>query len=80
MPKDLVDHIDVDLSLLKNFDDNIKISDIVVDKTITILTPTSEVVAIASKPRDEVVSNNAPESEIPEEEDGKESEEKSEEK
>ena len=54
MPKDLVDHIDVDLSVLKNAEDNIKVSDIIVPKTITILTPANEVVVLAGKQKVEV--------------------------
>jgi len=51
LPKDLIDHIEVDLSALKNFEDNIKVSDLKVPDTIKILTPADTVVVLAAKPR-----------------------------
>jgi len=57
LPKDLVDFIDVDLSVLKNAEDNIKVSDIIVPETITILTPANEVVVLAGKPKVHVEKN-----------------------
>lgn len=54
LPNHLVDHIDVDLSALKEMDDNIKVSDIIVSDNITITSHMDEVVAIASKPKVEV--------------------------
>jgi len=51
LPKDLIDTIDVDLSLLKEFDDNIKVSDLKVPETIKIITPADTVIVIAAKPK-----------------------------
>lgn len=42
LPKDLVSHIDVDLTALKTFDDVIKIKDLVVPAGITITSPHAE--------------------------------------
>ncbi len=42
LPKDLVSHIDVDLTVLKTFDDVIKIKDLVVPAGITITNPHAE--------------------------------------
>lgn len=67
LPTDLVDHIDVDLSRLKEMDDNIKVSDIEVSDKITITSPMDEVVAIAGKPKVEIIPDDAPESDIPKE-------------
>ena len=69
LPKDLVDSIDVDLSVLKEFDSNIKVSDIKVPDTIKILTSPDEVVVMAARPKkEEEISNEAPEAELPAEE------------
>jgi len=77
LPKDLVDHIDVDLRSLVEFDSNIKVSDIKVPDTIQILTPADEVIVIAGKPKKaEVVSDEAPESNLPDEEGEEKTEEK----
>lgn len=42
LPKDLVSHIDVDLTALKTFDDVIKIKDLIVPAGITITSPHAE--------------------------------------
>jgi len=42
LPKDLVSHIDVDLTALKTFDDVIKIKDLVIPAGITITSPHAE--------------------------------------
>lgn len=69
LPKDLVDHIDVDISSLDEFDTNIKVSDIVVPDTIEILTPADEVIVLVAKPKkEEVISDEAPEDNLPAEE------------
>ena len=79
LPKDLVPSIDVDISVLKEFDSNIKVSDIKVPDTIEILSPMNEVVVLAAKPKKvEEVSDEAPESNLPVEEGAEE--EKTEEK
>jgi len=50
LPKDLVSHIDVDLSALKTFEDNIKVKDLAVPAGITITNPHPEdLVAKASR-------------------------------
>jgi len=51
LPKDLVDHIDVDLSVLKEFDSNIKASELNIPSTMTLLTPAEEVIVMAGKPK-----------------------------
>ncbi|KKR35017.1 MAG: 50S ribosomal protein L25 [Candidatus Magasanikbacteria bacterium GW2011_GWA2_40_10] len=42
LPKDLVSHIDVDLSVLKTFDDVVKVKDLIVPAGITITNPNAE--------------------------------------
>lgn len=42
LPKDLVSHIDVDLSVLKTFDDVIKVKDLVLPSGVVIINPNSE--------------------------------------
>jgi large subunit ribosomal protein L25 len=65
LPKDLVDHIDIDLTPLKEFDSNVKVSDIKVPSSIEILTPTEEVIVIAAKPKKvEEVETDAPEAPV----------------
>lgn len=57
LPKDLVSHIDVDLSGLKTFDDVVKIKDLVVPAGITIISPHAEdlvVKAAAALTEDEI--------------------------
>lgn len=53
LPGDLVHSIDVDISGLKNFEDRIHVSDIVVPKGITIMDKADEVVASVTPPRSE---------------------------
>lgn len=45
LPIDLIDHIDVDISVLKTFEDSIKVSDLVVPPTVKILNHESGAVA-----------------------------------
>lgn len=49
LPKDLVDHFDVDLSALKEFGDNIKVSDLNLGEKFEILTPADEVLVLVAK-------------------------------
>jgi large subunit ribosomal protein L25 len=42
LPKDLISHIDVDISALKTFDDAIKVKDLAVPSTVTITSPQGE--------------------------------------
>jgi large subunit ribosomal protein L25 len=58
LPKDLVDHIDVDISVLKEFDSNIKASELNVPTTMTLLTPAEEVIIMAAKPKKIVEETN----------------------
>ncbi len=51
LPKDLVDHFNVDLSSLKDFGDNIKVSDLNLSKNFEILTPADEVLVLVAKPK-----------------------------
>lgn len=81
LPKDLVANFEVDLSLLKEFEDSIKVSDLTIDtEKFEILTSKDTVVALAAKPKVEVISDEAPESDLPEEEGKEVEEEKTEEK
>jgi len=79
LPKDLVSSFDVDLSLLKKEEDVIRLSDLGIDTTkFEVLHLHSEdAIAVANKAKVEVISNEAPEDNIPEEES---KEEKTEEK
>lgn len=53
LPTDLIPEIEVDLSALKTFDDQIKISDLKVPSIITIITDPEEVVAFVEEPMSE---------------------------
>lgn len=53
LPKDLIGHIDVDLSVLKTFDDSIHVKDLNIPDTIEIMAQPDDVVAKVSPPRTE---------------------------
>lgn len=53
LPSDLVDHIDVDISVLTDFDMNIKVEDLTVPAGIEILDDVEEVIAMVQPPRSE---------------------------
>lgn len=53
LPADLVQSIDVDISVLKTFEDRIHISDLVVPSGITVMAKAEEVVASVTPPRSE---------------------------
>lgn len=53
LPTDLVDHIDVDISHLTDFEQNIKVSDIKIPAGIEILNDPEEIVALVQPPRSE---------------------------
>jgi large subunit ribosomal protein L25 len=53
LPNDLVSEFEVDLSLLKTFDDTIKIADIKIPTTIEVKADPEEVVALVMPPRSE---------------------------
>ena len=52
-PRHLISHIDVDLSVLKDFDDAVRVEDIKVPAEIEILTSADSVVVSISRPRTE---------------------------
>ncbi len=53
LPKDLVHEIKIDISVLKAFDDQIKVADIIAPEGIKILTDAEEVIAMVEPPRSE---------------------------
>lgn len=53
LPSDLVDHIDVNIATITDWDSNIKVEDIQVPTGIEILDDTEEVVALIQPPRSE---------------------------
>jgi large subunit ribosomal protein L25 len=53
LPGDLVSEINVDLSILDDFEKNIKISDLVVPEGIEILSDLEEIIAFVQEPRSE---------------------------
>ncbi len=55
LPEDLVPEVDVDLSLLKNFNDLIKIKDLKLSDKIEVLENKDDVVVTVIKPRKEIV-------------------------
>lgn len=75
LPQDLIDHIDIDLTVLKEFDSHIKVSNIKVPDTIEILSPMDEVIVLAAKPKKvEEISDEAPESNLPTEDEAEKEE------
>ena len=60
LPQDLVDHIDIDISVMENVGDVIFIKDIKVPKGIKILNHSEDVVATVSEPEEEKVEEVAP--------------------
>ncbi len=65
LPNDLVDAFEVDLSKLAAIGDNIKVSDINISSKYEVLTSQDEVVAIATKPKEEVIDTAAPDAALP---------------
>ncbi len=63
---DLVDNFEVDLSKLEKSWDNIKVSDLNISSKYELLTHKEEVIAVAVKAKEEVISNEAPVSNLPE--------------
>lgn len=70
LPRDLVDHFNVDLSLLKKEEDVIRLSDLGIDTAKFEIhnLHIDDAIAVANKAKVEVISNEAPEDNIPEEE------------
>jgi hypothetical protein len=62
LPKDLVDSFDVDISLLKEIGDSIKLSEINIDTSIFDILTVDGIVVSTSKPKVEIISDDAPES------------------
>ncbi len=60
LPGDLVDHIDIDISVLKTFDDAIRINDLVLPKGISAVSHTNEMVAAVREPKAEVEPEPTP--------------------
>jgi len=54
LPSDLVDHIDVDISVLNTYDDAIRVSDLQLPKGITMVHHTNEMIAAVKEPKVEV--------------------------
>ena len=76
MPKDLPPHIEVDISSLKAFDDQILAKDLNLPNGVTLDVSPDEVIALVSAPREEIEEETAPIdlSEIEVEKKGKEEE------
>lgn len=53
LPSDLINHITVDISALKTFDDTITVAELIIPQGIEILTDKEEVIAIVKPPRSE---------------------------
>lgn len=70
LPSDLVDSFTVDLSILKNIEDVIRLSDLKIDTSKFNIhnLHDEDAIAVANKPKAEVISDEAPEDNIPEEE------------
>jgi len=51
LPANLIPNVEVDISVLKTFDDQIRISDLVVPETVQIVNDAEEVVALVTAPR-----------------------------
>ncbi|PID87333.1 50S ribosomal protein L25 [Candidatus Gracilibacteria bacterium] len=67
LPKDLVDSIDVDISVLKKIGDSIRIKDLPIDTSkITLTHGPEDLIAIASEPKRVEIEDTAPEAvEVP---------------
>ena len=53
LPGDLVDHIDIDISILKTYEDAIRVNDLVLPKGLTLVHHTNEVIAAVKEPKAE---------------------------
>ncbi|MDD5031800.1 MAG: 50S ribosomal protein L25 [Patescibacteria group bacterium] len=76
LPGDLVNHIDVDLSVLKNFHDAIKTDDLKLPAGMKLVNETNDIVVNAMEPKAEV--EEVPAAEVPAEGEGAEAGEKEE--
>ncbi|MFH1661866.1 MAG: 50S ribosomal protein L25 [Candidatus Falkowbacteria bacterium] len=59
LPGDLVDHIDIDLSKIDSFDDVIKISDLNVPKSMSLLGNVDDLIASVAEHREEIVKETS---------------------
>jgi len=66
LPKNLVEAFEADISVLKEFGDSIKVSDLNIDLEIFEVLTAEWTVASVSQPKIEVIPEDAPESELPE--------------
>jgi len=64
LPKDMISHIEVDLTTMKNFGDKISVRDLKVPADVEILTDLDETVVVIAAPREEEVA--APKAEVKE--------------
>ncbi len=53
LPTDLIDHIEVDVSSITDFEQNIKVADVKVPETLTVLSDADEIVVSFQPPRSE---------------------------
>ena len=60
LPTDLVDHIDVDISVLNTFDDMIRVEDLVLPKGIALVHHTNDAVAAVREPKVEAPAETVP--------------------
>ena len=60
LPKDLPHEIKIDISVLKNFGDQILASDVTLPEGVALLVKPEEVIALVSAPREEVEEESAP--------------------
>jgi len=54
LPGDLVDHIDIDISVLKTFEDVVRVNDIILPKGMTLINHTNETIVAVHEPKAEV--------------------------
>ncbi len=77
LPSDLVDHIDVDISVIENFDVMIQVKDLPIPNDLKILNNNSDdVVASVMEPKAQVEEEKPTEVKTEEVKDGKKEEEK----
>ena len=55
LPKDIIAEFEIDLTLLKEFGDKIKVGDLDVPETVEVLSSLDETIAAVSEPREEEV-------------------------
>ena len=60
MPQDLPERIVVDISSLAKFGDGVRVRDVVITDKVKILADPEEIIAIATAPKKEEISTEAP--------------------